>query len=601
MKKSLFTDSHGEPISRERVHHKIQQSSFLQKWVQDLSTYAQSVLHTPMPELDYDSFNAYVVDGNRDPYQQVYFERRKRLTTFSILSYLYPDHSEYCKHLHSTIWAICGEWTWCLPAHLHLDSAFEQSDHAAYQQIDLFAAETAFSLAEILTMFKDSMPALIKQRITYETRRRVLKPFLKMDQPWEQATHNWSAVCAGSIGACAMYVINSNEELQRILDKCIKSVSYFILGLTDEGVCQEGYHYWQYGFGYFIYFADLLKKHTRGKINLLTLPKINETAHFQEKVFMGQDTVANFSDALEKAAPLLGLSYYLHTHFDKVHLPKANECATFDSDPCYRFAPAIRHFIWYDDTKEGGTWPTHTTHFSEAQWYLSTFTYKEQLLGVALKGGHNNEPHNHNDLGHFMIYVDGVSMLSDIGAGHYTKASFSTDRYHMLSNGSHGHSVPIIGGYVQQQGADSIARVLCFKEDQGQQSEYQLELTHAYSVPSLQSFTRKWEINREFGHVRLTDSFTLTSPEPVMERFVSLAENVRVKPGTIIISQGETSLHILFDQEFTPTVTKEKILDHFGDVKEINLIDFSFEHIVGKVSFTCHFTVRPTLTDKMAD
>lgn len=103
MKKSLFTDVYGEPISPNRIHLKIEQSSFLQKWVKNLSTYAQSVLHTPMPELDYESFNAYFINGDRDPYQQLYFERRKRLITFSILSYLFPDHLEYHKHLHSTI------------------------------------------------------------------------------------------------------------------------------------------------------------------------------------------------------------------------------------------------------------------------------------------------------------------------------------------------------------------------------------------------------------------------------------------------------------------------------------------------------------------
>ncbi|MEY8749199.1 heparinase II/III domain-containing protein [Alkalicoccobacillus gibsonii] len=596
MKKSLFTDVYGEPISSDEIHLKIKHSSFLQKWVKDLSTYAQSVLDTPMPELNYRAFNAYFEDGDRDSYQKPYFERRKRLTAFSILSYLYPENLDYPKHLHSTIWAICDEWTWCLPAHLQIHSAFEKSKPGseAHQQIDLFAAETAFSLAEILTMFEESLPSLIKQRIHYETRRRVLKPFQEVEQSWVQATHNWSAVCAGSIGACAIYLVESKEELQRILDKCIKSVSYFVAGLTNEGACQEGYHYWQYGFGYFIYFADLLKKHTEGKVNLLTLPKIKETAHFQEKVFMGRNTVANFSDAIEKASPLLGLSHYLHTQFEHVHLPETNECATWDSDPCFRFAPALRHFIWYDETKKGRVWPTHTSHFPEAQWYLSTFDYQNQVVGVALKGGHNNEPHNHNDLGHFMIYVNGVSMLSDIGAGHYSKASFNADRYQMLSNGSHGHSVPLIGGCVQEQGADAFARVISFKH-RGKQSEYQLNLTHAYTTPSLQTFTRKWEVDKELGCVCLTDSFMLASPESITERFVSLVESVHVEPGKMILSHGDSSLYLTFDQKFTPIVKKEHIIDHFGVGKETTLIDFSFENIVGEFSFTCQFNLEQLL------
>lgn len=183
-----------------------------------------------------------------------------------------------------------------------------------------------------------------------------------------------------------------------------------------------------------------------------------------------------------------------------------------------------------------------------------------------------------------MIYVNGVSMLSDIGAGHYTKASFSMDRYHMLSNGSHGHSVPLIGGCVQQQGADAYARVLSF-HNHGQQSEYQLDLTNAYSVPSLQSFTRKWEIDRELGRVRLIDCFSLTSPEVVTERFVSLVDTVHVELGKVVLSQGETSLYFTFDQELTPTVTKELVTDHFGNKRAIHLIDFELGSVVNEQHF----------------
>lgn len=216
------------------------------------------------------------------------------------------------------------------------------------------------------------------------------------------------------------------------------------------------------------------------------------------------------------------------------------------------------------------------------------------MVGVALKGGHNNEPHNHNDLGHFMIYVNGVSMLSDIGAGHYSKASFNADRYQMLSNGSHGHSVPLIGGCVQEQGADAFARVISFKH-RGKQSEYQLNLTHAYTTPSLQTFTRKWEVDKELGCVCLTDSFMLASPESITERFVSLVESVHVEPGKMILSHGDSSLYLTFDQKFTPIVKKEHIIDHFGVGKETTLIDFSFENIVGEFSFTCQFNLEQLL------
>ena len=36
-------------------------------------------------------------------------------------------------------------------------------------------------------------------------------------------------------------------------------------------------------------------------------------------------------------------------------------------------------------------------------------------LYLAAKGGHNAESHNHNDVGHFIVYADGRPVLIDIG------------------------------------------------------------------------------------------------------------------------------------------------------------------------------------------
>ena len=590
---SLFTDSHGLPMTSERAQRKINQSPHLQKWIRALSEDADTLMNESIPTLDYTSFEAYLHNGERDAYQQPYFSRRRRLNAFAILLYLNPTNQTYQSHLENILWAICEEWTWCLPAHLNLDSAFNLSekDPDAYKQIDLFAAETAFSLAEIYSMHQDRMPSLIKQRIRYEIDRRVLHPFLAFEHGWKQARHNWSAVCAGSIGACAIYLVDSNERLMEILTQCIQSVAYFEQGLTNEGVCQEGYHYWQYGFGYYIYFADLLKKRTRGEIDLIKKPKIERAAQFQQKVFMGKGTVANFSDAVENASPMLGLSHYLHARYPDVHLPRTDLCASYGQDPCYRFAPAIRDLIWFDVTKEGKDWPAHESFFPEAQLLLATATYKNKLIGFTAKGGHNDEPHNHNDLGHFMIFVDGISMLSDLGAGHYSKAYFGETRYEMLTNGSHGHSVPMIGGRLQKAELHASASVHAFNK-QSDEKRLILDLTNAYSLDSLKSFTREWRLNLEHGTVKLVDSFSLHSPEPIVERFVSLAEHIKIEPDRLILSREDSSLSIFYFQNtWKLDVKRESFFTHSGVTQEVVLIDFILNEAEGDREFSFDFVI----------
>lgn len=47
--------------------------------------------------------------------------------------------------------------------------------------------------------------------------------------------------------------------------------------------------------------------------------------------------------------------------------------------------------------------------------------------GIAFKGGNNDEPHNHNDIGSFLLTVEGEVFLTDLGCGEYTKEYFQPD------------------------------------------------------------------------------------------------------------------------------------------------------------------------------
>ncbi|GJM76376.1 hypothetical protein HMSSN036_85920 [Paenibacillus macerans] len=96
----------------------------------------------------------------------------------------------------------------------------------------------------------------------------------------------------------------------------------------------------------------------------------------------------------------------------------------------------------------------------DAQWLVSRHRSAAGSFGFAAKGGHNGEPHNHNDLGHFILIAGRDTFAADLGSGEYTADYFGAGRYRYDCNGSQGHSVPIINGRHQAEGERHAAVVL---------------------------------------------------------------------------------------------------------------------------------------------
>ena len=66
-----------------------------------------------------------------------------------------------------------------------------------------------------------------------------------------------------------------------------------------------------------------------------------------------------------------------------------------------------------------------------------------------MKGGHNAEMHNHNDVGSYTVVIGDQPVLADPGTEIYTKRTFTEHRYDSPVLNSYGHPVPVIGGQLQ--------------------------------------------------------------------------------------------------------------------------------------------------------
>ncbi|MEK3888174.1 heparinase II/III family protein [Bacillus sp. FSL K6-3431] len=562
---------------------KVKESSVLDPMIREIKLEADRLVAEPTQEITYSLFRIFQETGSRQAYEQAYFEKRRRLNTFAIMVLLEPDCKASLKELENIIWSICNEYTWCLPAHLSNSSETEVNHHYSLKEqrsseisIDLFAAETAFSLSEILILTEEYLDPLICKRIYHEVYRRILWPFHNQKSfGWEKSTHNWAAVCAGSIGAAAIYLLEDNQELSEILERVLSALGAYLSGFNEDGTCLEGYGYWQYGFGYYVYFTDLLKKRTNGAIDLFQSEKIHQIALFQQKVFLNKNVIANFSDALPQTNLFLGLSHFLNDIYPDVELPELILRAKYTDDHCSRWAPAFRNLLWSREEDEGKPWKSASYHLKESAWFISRHCTQHGTYAFAAKGGHNAEPHNHNDIGHFMLLADDEVFLKDLGSGMYSKDYFGQKRYSFLCTGSQGHSVPIINDEYQIEGAAHHAVVKQVKI--GQEVEtFKLEMSKAYVLPDLQEFIRTFTWDRSDNpKLILEDIFLFNSdPESIVERFITSALTI-YEDNKGVILQGKSKLHILYDRNLLRLNIKElSFINHFGDKETISALDF---------------------------
>ncbi|MDF2963254.1 MAG: hypothetical protein K0S39_4989 [Paenibacillus sp.] len=578
----LFADE-----APEEKRHRIREEEAYRPQIAEIREAADLLLKEETPELTYSLFRLFADKGTRSEYERVYFLRRKRLTTFALMAWLEPENSAYTEALCNAVWSLCDEYTWCLPAHIlrgpemstavDISLAADPGESTGYT-VDLFAAETAFALSEILALTADSLPALLQRRIREEVIRRVLRPFVQGGPfDWETATHNWASVCAGSIGAAAIYLLADTEELSGVLQRVLPAMDSYLRGFEEDGACTEGYLYWQYGFGYYVYFADLLSQRTDGALNLFASNKVREIALFQQKCFLDKRKVVNFSDSLPEAGIFMGLSHYLKGLYADVEAPEAALRAGYSEDHCSRWAPAVRNLLWFRPEEQGVPWGSASYYLKDAQWLVSRHLTPQGRYMFAAKGGHNAEPHNHNDIGHFILCAEGVTLLADLGSGQYTRSYFGPQRYEILCNGSLGHSVPVINGRGQREGADAKAKVLETNRS-GDREVYALELASAYEAAvSLQSLERRFMwLKSELPQLVLEDKFVFAdAPESVSERLMSWLKPVLAGDGRLVMDGGAVRLYIEYDRNSLDWRTEELLhVDHFGKPVPCYAVDF---------------------------
>jgi hypothetical protein len=562
-------------------------SPLLSEIYKEITPLVQEFNSKPIAALPFQEYDWYRAKGSRIEFEALYFDRRRRLATL-VVAALREGVEAHRIALENTMWAICDEYTWCLPAHLlNHDPAVEGEE---YKHIDLFASETAHALSETCHMFRGQLDGQVVRRVKREIMKRVLEPYMVLKRVywWETCTINWSAVCAGNIGMAAIYLLPDSKELMPVIQRVLDAMTCFLEGFSEEGACLEGLGYWYYGFGYYVYFAELLKQRTGGKVDILQSDgKARRIAQFPQRCFLQGNHIANFSDCARHNGIQIGIFSRLCEQFGEIRVPTLQNIPA-SIDHCGRFASAVRNVVWLNEEllREREGLPQSTDFLTEAQWMVSRAEVGDKLVSFAAKGGHNDEPHNHNDIGHFIWIADGVRWLEDLGAGLYTKQYFGNERYDILCNSSAGHSVPIINGTYQIEGFQHCGQVLAASSSEAG-DQFKLDLRQAYGVPELEKLEREFQFNKQRGELTITDSFEFReSGAAVTERFITQHQPVIVRDGEIRLEAGGGKQQLLRYNaaQLTASIQAVEHLNHEGGSENVYLIDLVAAEVGERVS-----------------
>jgi len=493
-------------------------------------------MHAQWPRLPATLCLEFARNGNRSRFQAPYFDRRYILAKLALAECV-ENRGRFADPALNAIWSICEESTWSLPAHLPMQKAGAGLPDTAEPVVDLFAAETAAQLAwtaYLLGPVLDRLSALVVPRVHREIRDRILTPCLQRDDLWwmgfrSDHTNNWNPWINSNWLACILLVEPDPVRRLAAVAKSMRSLDVFIDTNPADGGCDEGPSYWTRAAASMFDCLELLRWASRGKMDVYGERLIREMGRYAYRAHLADNWVINFADAPACMTPPVGLVYRygvrirdramqsyaasfakpasaMVTHIadnPTRSLPNLFDTAGFGSIP--RRAPLPRD-VWLPDLQVMVARSTSGTTSG---------------LTLAAKGGHNGENHNHNDVGHFIVFADGKPLLVDAGVETYTRRTFSRDRYSIWTMQSQYHNLPTVNGVMQQDGREFRASDVTYSAD-GRMVSFSLDIAGAYpKAARLKKWRREFTFNRN-GPIDITDVYgTAGRPRELSWSFVT--------------------------------------------------------------------------------
>lgn len=529
---------------------------------QEISTLAAYYRQQDYPMRKATDFLAFVRDGSRKADENPYFDRRRKLCAAVMGLCIGEDDLD---DVINGLWCICEESSWVISAHNinQIPGAPRPMEKPLPvmedPNVDLFASQTAMILALTLELAGDRLDAvtpILRRRVENEIMRRVITPFMERDDYWwmgfiRKDLNNWTPWIVSNvlIASCGMELLSAQRA--ELIYRALVMLNRWLDVVPQDGGCDEGAGYWNLAGGALLDCLEVLETITNGQLTVWTDTKLRAIMRFPAAAKLHNGWFVNFADC--DARPQLAgerLQYAGERLEDAelMAMGRAMRGSIYgqlsDTPQFWRalkmvFHPAGKDAAYQPEKKD--VWlPDLQLRIREDEGFL-----------LCCKGGHNGENHNHNDVGSFMLYVDGEPVLVDAGNMIYTAKTFSEERYTLWNTRAAYHNIPLIGGCEQRPGREYAARD-CRVLPGG----LSLDMAGAYGPEACVREAKRF-VSVSLGFLMLQDEISLTESRPVTWVLMLRHKPEQREPGYWLTG----GLGMIVDQDMAITVEEIPVTD----------------------------------------
>lgn len=487
--------------------------------------------------------------GDRNEYQKVSFEKREVLGLM-LLAEIYENEGRFIDPIINGVWSICEESFWGVPAHLPKTEEYSGLMDVSRPFVDLFAAETATFLAWVDYFLGDKLDAVspqIRKRIYYETNNRIFTPLMTKHHGWMSANangrppNNWNPwICSNWLNSILLLEKDEQKRTEGV-NKILAVLDEFLNPYPQDGGCDEGPGYWGAAAASLYDNISLLNLASNNAFEYVYEDeKFKNMGRFIYRAQISEKYFLNFADADPQPGMAANMIYRFGKDINDADMMKFGAFYRKAEDGnigrFHYFRNLFSLFIQeeYRNAPQGLPLPKDV-------WLpdLEVMIARDQEgstdgFFVAAKGGHNAESHNHNDIGNYVVYYDGLPLLIDVGRGTYTRKTFSDQRYDIWYNRSDHHNVPTINGKTQPPGSGFKAANVSYNQKKAF-AQLSLDISRSYPEQAgVNSLQRTIRLNRG-KNVQVEDVINLTKAESITQHLMTSYPSEVVKPGELMI------------------------------------------------------------------
>jgi hypothetical protein len=484
------------------------------------------------PVLSADLYLEYSRTGSRRNYDRLHHERRQKIQDL-VLAECFERKGRFLRKIIEGIQLLGEEPTWVVPAHLGALQSNPAVPDISHPVVDLYCGETANLLAWTYYLIGEellSVSPLLPEQIRREVTTRLLTPAMERDDFWwmltpgkehpDHAINNWTSWICSNWLVTVLLVEDDDAARLRSLNRIVAILDRFVNSYPDDGGVDEGPNYWNHSVGSLYETLLLLGSATGMKSPLLSNPLIREMGRYIYRTHVADDYFVTISDSPVKIPFPSSLAVLFGHDIEDENLSSLGGALAIRQDI---FNTGIRGsmtrqllFLFNTDLIQKqpakqpllrDVWLPHTQFFAARERANSSAGFY-----LAAQGLHNGKSHNHNDVGNFLLYLDGRPLILDVGPEGYNAKTFTAGRYDIWTMQSAFHNLPTINGMMQKGGKLFAARDVQYHAGEDS-AVLSLDIAGAYpSEARVKKWVRRLSLDRKRGVVSLQEDYVLGEP-----------------------------------------------------------------------------------------